>query len=530
MNKTISIHLGGSVFNIEEEAYARLESYLQSIKNNFTGDASADEIMQDIESRIAELFHSRMENGRTAVVLKDVEEVIIIMGQPEDYSDGTTSQQQEKTRSSDSHTSTTNPHRRVYRDKDDALVAGVCSGLSHYIGWDPVLVRLLAAVLIFFSGGVGVIVYLLLWASIPVAATTAEKLQMRGESVTVDNIARFVNDEARSAAENLRKASDRFQQRRGSGYELISVFGKVMRKLVGSFLVLLGIALVFALIGLLIATESPAFGGASLQDFRDFVFPGEDAIWLAIAGAILILATPAIGFLYSGFRMVIGNSRRVPGLSVLLFILFIVGVCMTVTAGLKLGSGFKEESTLNTTIRLDSSTFRTLTIFVQDDSIFKGRKDTHYELMQLTQRTDSGTWLGTGVHLQFEPSNDPYFRVEIERRASGSTLNEATSFAEGIKFQYSMTDSTLVLGPNIFIPEEIPYRGQCVNVTVHVPVQRYVYFGENVGYVYWNREMKNRYRRMTRDGWDETFDETGGTLPSVIHYEHPSSRYSLLSM
>jgi phage shock protein PspC (stress-responsive transcriptional regulator) len=530
MNKTISTHLGGSVFNIEEEAYSRLETYLQNIRHNFHGDASQEEIMQDIESRIAELFQTKMVAGRHAIILKDVEEVITTMGQPEDYGGSATDTHEEQSSATDPNTATGNAHRRVYRDKEDALVAGVCSGLSHYIKWDPVLVRLLAAVLIFFSGGVGVIIYVLLWASIPAAATTAEKLQMRGESVNVDNIARFINDEARAAAENLRKAGDRFQQRKGSGYEIVSTFGKVMRKLVGALMVLGGIALVFALIGLLIASESTSFGGTSWNEFRDFVFPHDDTVWLAVAGVILMLAAPAIGFLYAGFRLVIGNARRIPGLGLVLIVTFVIGIAMAATGGLKLGSRFAEESSLETVLSLDSGSIQTLTVSVTDDTMFKGRNDSHNDFLELMQRTDSGTWLGNAVHLQFEPTVEKHFRVEIVRQSSGASLYEATSLAEGIRYQYTLIDSTLELHSTLFIPQGTYYRGQCANITVFVPIGHYVYFGDNIGYVYWNREMKNRYRRMTRDGWDEEFDNTGGLVPVMTADHCTGNTTSLLLM
>src|SRR5687768_3386292 len=114
MNKTITVNLGGSVFNIEEDAFLLLKNYLDRIKLNFTGDAGESEIMSDIEVRIAELFLQRLDERKNVIVIMDVEEVIGVMGQPEDFNIGHESPSGETFNTNDIR----NSHRRLYRDKD----------------------------------------------------------------------------------------------------------------------------------------------------------------------------------------------------------------------------------------------------------------------------------------------------------------------------------------------------------------------------------------------------------------------------
>ncbi len=141
MNKTISINLGGSVFNIEERAYDQLKAYLDQIRKNLEEPEMSDEVMSDIELRIAELFKERMTAIKNVVVDEDVEHIITVMGRPEDYGSGHKGEQSEYKRHDHRYDNQGHKSRRIFRDSDDAIVGGVCSGLSHYIGWDPLVLR-----------------------------------------------------------------------------------------------------------------------------------------------------------------------------------------------------------------------------------------------------------------------------------------------------------------------------------------------------------------------------------------------------
>ena len=189
MKRTLSINLSGSVFNIDDDAYNLLKKYLDLIESHFADEKEGREIISDIESRIAELFKERITDYKQVIVIKDVEEIIEIMGQPEeigDPMDASGTGGREKFGPS--------RYRRIYRDPDNRILGGVCGGMGAYWHIDPLIIRIIFAVasLIFLSG---VLIYLILWIVIPEAKTTAQKLEMRGEPVNISNIGKAVKEE-----------------------------------------------------------------------------------------------------------------------------------------------------------------------------------------------------------------------------------------------------------------------------------------------------------------------------------------------
>ena len=178
MNKTLTINISGIVFNIEEDAYENLKNYLAQIKRHFQNEEGCDEIVADIESRLAELLKSKTGASKQVLLNSDVEEAINVMGKPEDF--GGEGQAEEKTNTKTAYTGSTG-RRRVFRDPDNKVLGGVCSGIANYFDTDPLWIRL-ALVVMFFGFGSGFLLYIILWVIIPEAKTTAEKLEMRSVS------------------------------------------------------------------------------------------------------------------------------------------------------------------------------------------------------------------------------------------------------------------------------------------------------------------------------------------------------------
>ena len=193
MKKTLTVNLGGTVFHIDEDAYRLLDNYLCNLKLHFRKQEGAEEIVDDIEARISELFLEKLNAGSQVITLADVEEVIARVGKPEDF--GTTDEEEKRTSSDTSAASATyTSRRRLYRNSDDKILGGVMGGLAAYLGWDPTLLRLLALVILICGYGTLIPVYIICWLVIPEARTAAEKLSMRGEAVTVENIGKTVTD------------------------------------------------------------------------------------------------------------------------------------------------------------------------------------------------------------------------------------------------------------------------------------------------------------------------------------------------
>lgn len=194
MKITISINIGGIAFHIDEDAYTELKIYLRSLDRHFAKEESSREIMSDIESRIAELLKERISDFKQVITLQDVLDVINILGTPEDID------------SEDSGTPYTRISRpgyhRMYRDPDNRIIAGVCSGMGAYWRIDPWIVRVIFIVAT-LPGGLGALVYIVLWIVLPEAKTTAQKIEMKGEPVNIHNIKDSVKDEFKNVKQNM---------------------------------------------------------------------------------------------------------------------------------------------------------------------------------------------------------------------------------------------------------------------------------------------------------------------------------------
>ena len=211
MNKIFNINLGGYPFTIDEDAYKHLSHYLETIHKHFRSSEGYEEITTDIENRMAELFQEEV-GGKPIVTLKNVEAAIAIMGTPEEFgADPLDEEDQPKTKSRKSQYKT---GKRLYRNPDDEVIGGVCSGIAAYFGiQDPLWIRLLW-IFLTLSGGFGIPVYIILWIIVPKAETASDRLQMRGESINVSNIGKIIEEEMDNFSEKITELGDEFSSKK----------------------------------------------------------------------------------------------------------------------------------------------------------------------------------------------------------------------------------------------------------------------------------------------------------------------------
>lgn len=195
MKITVSVNLGGYSFNIDEDAYSDLKRYLKNLEMHFAGEESSSEILQDIEARMAELFRSRLTGYKQVININDVKEVTAIMGNPEEFSDNEGPSRKEKF-------STPGPHR-MYRDPDKRIIGGVCAGMGAYWDIEPWIIRAIFIALA-IGGGLGVIIYLILYVVLPEAKTTTQKIEMKGDPVNIHNITESVKKEFDNVRKNMK--------------------------------------------------------------------------------------------------------------------------------------------------------------------------------------------------------------------------------------------------------------------------------------------------------------------------------------
>lgn len=203
MKTTITINLGGIVFHIDNDAYEMLHAYLLAVEKQFFNENERKEIMTDVETRLSELFKETLAGKRDVIMKEDVSKVIEIMGEPEDFVEETEQESTSSRANSKRRRTEYKTTRRLYRDPDSRVLGGVCGGLGAYFNTDPILFRIIF-ILIFFGMGSGLIIYLILWIAIPEASTTAQKLEMRGEPITIENIKKAVREEFENVRKNMK--------------------------------------------------------------------------------------------------------------------------------------------------------------------------------------------------------------------------------------------------------------------------------------------------------------------------------------
>ncbi len=222
MNEITHIHLGRQAYTISVEAHNELKSYLGSIQKQ----VADKELIDEVELRMSELLSERGIEGKKVVLPKDIEFLKEQLGQPEDFSDDASEGESQKSQEQ--------PTKRLFRNTDDMVVAGVASGIASYFGLEAALVRVLFVVLAIFGGGIGIVIYIVFWLALPPAVTASEKLQMSGKPVTLEELKKSVD-----AAELPNKAR---KINRSLATIINSVF-RVIAKLVGVGMILVGLAL-----------------------------------------------------------------------------------------------------------------------------------------------------------------------------------------------------------------------------------------------------------------------------------------------
>ena len=185
MKQTRTVNIAGINFYLDEDAYQILDNYLKELRKHFKYQEEAAEIISDIENRMAELFQQKLKNPQTVITREDVNNVIAILGKPGDFDQ---EDPEENKNSSKKH-----KMKRLYRNMDDRILAGVCSGLGAYVNLDPVIIRIIF--IIVTLSGISILIYLIMWIVIPPALTTAEKLEMQGDPVNIDNIEKTIKKE-----------------------------------------------------------------------------------------------------------------------------------------------------------------------------------------------------------------------------------------------------------------------------------------------------------------------------------------------
>jgi len=502
MNKTININLSGIIFHMEEDAYNKMYSYLTTIKGYFSESEGRDEIMSDIENRIAEMLSEKVSDKKQVVLMSDVDYVIGVMGKPEDFA-GEQNKNEGTRNEQPASYYTSGKRKRVFRDPDNKILGGVCSGIANYFNIDPLWLRL-ALVVSVFAFGTGVLLYIVLWIVIPEAKTAAEKLEMRGEDVNFSNIGKKVEEEINSFGRKAEKWGEEVKRTAKSSkgrdfidnfmHFLASIFGAVFRvaaKLIGLFIAIVGLVL-------LVGIMSSLFGGTGLIHLEGETFSIREAFTMLfenpnqelMAGVAIILfaGVPLIMLVYGGVKLLLGIRTKNRFVNIGAGILWFIGLIMVILVGNQVAGEFAEDVTSKNVISLAQPKSNTLILKIKgetdSDRTYEHKRTGRYMHVKMKHRdlisADSVNMNFGFPELDIVKSETDSFEVVIYGEASGKDRKEALHLAKNILYEISQRDSVLEFMPYFSVPKNEKWRGQQVHIELRVPKGKTVYISRNM--------------------------------------------------
>ncbi|MCD6332859.1 MAG: PspC domain-containing protein [Bacteroidales bacterium] len=536
MKKTIKISLAGLAFDIEEDAFEQLDQYLKQLQERFRDTEGGSEILNDIEARLAELFQQAHPAARDAITLSDVDTAIGILGDPEEI--GEMADDEEKT---DAEKTGDRGAKRMFRDPDQRVIGGVCSGLGEYLNIDPVIIRIVFIVFT-LTYGVGLLIYLLLWIAIPEAKTRSEKMEMRGELINISNIERSVQREYNQLKERYQKQRAKRTARRAAASaepppprprhhrsrdrsalgslfyalgQIILFFLKVTGAIVGFVFVITGVALLVVLIGTLVSGSLWLFDfGWDLQGINFWEIVNlfvDDAVGIIAAVCLLVLIiVPVLALVYGGVKLLFrfrANDRAVvlSSLSAWVIALIVIAVIgMSEASQFATSTSVKETDTL----KIPPSDYFYLTTSSQPDGLFNFNEHNSYHDFFVTDFHGNIRLAGI-PRIMLVPGKNDRAVLEITKRAKGGTFISARNRAGEIEYAYQLSDTLLTIDPVFYLPDERKYRGQKIDLKITLPVGTRIYLDPAIRYYLyaidntegrWSRQMVGETWVMTEEG------------------------------
>lgn len=624
MKKVININFQGRVIPIEESAYDLLKQYTESLRRYFSKEEGRDEIINDIEGRIAELFSDRLKKGATCITDEDVNRIIANMGRPEDFEAADAdlgSQPMGSTASSQSQGPQpgtfvppvgSNNYRRgkFSRNADDKIIGGVCSGLANYLGLDPVIMRIIFVLLSgalfwiyillwiivpsesltsnitkrlyrnpddkvlagvcgglaayfdiqtwiprlifalplilgivggsfnaffwdwdwsfgprFISSGLGTtlsVVYLVLWIAVPFANTAAEKLEMKGERIDLNSIRDTVKGDlenfkskAQSWGAEVKETAQQFGNRSrqfssaefgrsagSAGSGIGHVFGILFKAFFLFIAAIIALALFGALLGIL-------FGGMAVFPVKDFFLEGFWQNTLAWLSLVLFLGVPAIGLITWLIRRIMGVRSTNNYLGYTFSSLWIIGLVSAVFLVSMFARNFKNRAGVEDQVTIVQPSNNKLYFeslgsnvhYYSDGDFFGWDEDapfygiSHDSLMLKT------------VRMNLVKSKDSLFHIYTVRFSRSNTNNKAKELAQKINFPIVQKDSMLQMPKGFAITRDDKFRNQQVMVVVEVPIGKRIELDRSIEDYDWFNINTNR-RRGFNVQWDNDWDDS----------------------
>ncbi len=504
MDKTININLGGTLFQIDEEAYRILRDYLNSINNRFRNVPGGNETIEDIESRIAEIFLSQ--KGMAGVITREnVEAMISIIGKPEEFG-------QAETENAAYSYSNTSRSRKMFRNPEDTVIAGVCGGIGTYMNTDPVWIRILFVIFTFFFG-FGFFVYLALWIALPSADSEAKLKDMYGSTYL----------QGVSGGQNMKPEYKTTSKVGNAINEVFKALGKVFYIIARIILIVLGTSLVvtgfFALLSFLMvfvfhypgsfSTDAVGFNIAYIPDFINYIVTPGAAPW--IKGLIVAVVTlPLLALIYGGIRLIFWFRARDGYLWLIGLVLWVMCTAALSIILFNEGIGFAEmEKTVS------EEYFRNVpdTLYIISGKKVSGLNtdkeisipDEEYNIYISEEKQE--VYIRTSLDIEYDEKNSA--SVEIRKHSAGRSRFDAVENAGQLDYNFTISGDSLSLDEYFTIPKGRKWSFDYVGVTVKVPENTIIHMDRTAEMLFHSTEdddfignPEESFWLMTEDGLD----------------------------
>ncbi len=515
MNKTVNINLAGVFFHIDEDAYAKLQRYLTAIKRSFEGVNGEEEIIADIEARISELFSSRIKDDRQVIGMTELDEVITIMGQPEDYmvdddifEDTPTGKKKSRTRAERPGSG-----KKLYRDVDNAYIGGVSSGLGHYFGIDALWIRLALVLIVIAGVGFPIFLYILLWVLVPEAASTADKLSMSGKAVNIDNIQEKVKEGFENVSDAVKNVDyDKYGNKIKKGTQgffgaignVIMFFLKVLAKIFGVIFIITGASTVIALfVGLFTAGTFDIFYDGGMEQFDNIMYPSGAPIWVTSLLVFFAVGIPFFFLFYLGLKILATNLKSMPLAGKLTLLgLWLVSVIGLGVIGIREATEHSFSGKVTTEKRLNVVSGDTLKLSMRSNETYDLPTGRSNNSVMRTNASGERTYVNRNVRLIVRKTQDTSAYFKVMREADGSSFNAAKEEAGLLNYEFETTDNTLELDGFFTSTRGSRYGDHKVEVILYLPEGAYLYADKNT-YSYHRND--SRYRDILNNGDEEKY-------------------------
>jgi len=499
MNKTININLGGFFFHIDEEAYQKLRRYLASISKSLSEDSQGkNEIIADIEARISELLSEKITDARQVVNESDIEDIIVIMGQPEDYAEA----EEAYSDASYSYSRNKASGKKLFRDGDDKFLGGVASGIAHYFNIDTIWIRLLFLITTLAGVGIGILVYIILWILLPEAKTTAEKLQMEGEPVNIDNIEKKIREEFTNVSEKLKDGASEFSEKinqtfsaktkKNNGLQdflnaigkIIATLFRVLGKFIGVIFVFIGAAAILSLIigGFSVGSLEFLNIDSNFISYPEFFYDATLPRWLLSISLFILMGIPFLVLLVLGLRMLSSSVKQFSkAASITLLGIWFIALLAILFTGIEFGAThanygkYVEKNTLNITKK------DTLVLKIQnDDAIYyqhnlrrtSERRQVVIDTKQLAYSND--------IRLDVKKSTSDSAYIIVQKESNGKNSMKARLNAKKIQYKYALQDNELILDAFFLSHLKNIFKEEKIDITIFIPENTPIYFDNSV--------------------------------------------------